>query len=105
MVIEYIRYRVPEKRSEAFIAAYGRSAEALLASPFLLSYELARCEEEPASFIVRLTWTSTEDHLQKFRGSPEFRRFFAEVRQYVNDIEEMRHYAVLQEEVKSALLA
>ena len=101
MVVEYIRYRIPAERAEAFLHAYGRSAEALLASPHLLSYELARCEEEPSSFIVRLTWTSTDDHLQKFRRSPEFRRFFAEIRDYVNGIEEMRHYKVLRAETKT----
>jgi quinol monooxygenase YgiN len=103
MVIEYIRYSIPAERTQAFVDAYGRSADALLASPHLLSYELARCEEEPTSFIVRLTWTSTDDHLQKFRGSPEFRRFFAEIREHVNEIEEMRHYAVLQEQRKPGL--
>ena len=104
MVIEYIRYSVPADRAEAFVDAYGRSAEALLASPHLLSYELARCKEEPTAFIVRLTWTSTEDHLQKFRGSPEFRRFFAEVRPFIADIEEMRHYQVLQQQANSSTM-
>lgn len=101
MVVEYIRYRVPAAQGDSFVEAYRRGAEGLLASPYLLSYELTRCEEEPDSYIVRMTWTSTEDHLQKFRGSPEFRRFFAEVRSFVNEIEEMRHYQVLQEQSRA----
>ena len=61
-------------------------------SPHCLSYELSRCVEEPASYMLRIEWDSLEGHLQGFRQSPDFRTFFQAVRQYVNDISEMRHY-------------
>ena len=43
--------------------------------------------------MLRIEWDSAEGHLQGFRRSPEFQRFFAAVRPYVGDIAEMRHYA------------
>lgn len=95
MIIEYIRYTIDAARSDAFIAAYGEAAVPLLESPHCLHYELARCEEEPAAFIVRLHWTSTPDHLERFRGSDHFKAFFTKIRAFVDDIDEMRHYAVL----------
>ncbi|WP_280459197.1 group II truncated hemoglobin [Nocardia carnea] len=90
MIIEYIRYRVAD--SAAFEAAYRRAAVALQSSPYCRTYDLARCAEEPKVYILQLTWTSASDHLEEFRGSPEFRAFFAEIKDYVGDIEEMRHY-------------
>jgi truncated hemoglobin YjbI len=91
-VIEYIRYRIPEQRSAEFLAAYTRAARHLAASPHCVDYELTRCEEDFAHFILRITWTSAEDHLQGFRTSDLFPAFLAEIRPYVGDIEEMRHY-------------
>jgi hemoglobin len=62
------------------------------AAPQCLGYELSRCTEDPGSYILRITWTSEADHLEGFRASPLFREFFAEIRDFVSDIDEMRHY-------------
>lgn len=90
MIIEYIRYRITDP--EAFESAYRRAAVALQSSPYCRTYDLARCVDDPDVYILRLTWTSAGDHLEKFRNSPQFRDFFAEIKTYVSGIEEMRHY-------------
>jgi truncated hemoglobin YjbI/quinol monooxygenase YgiN len=92
MVTEYIRYRLPQEREDGFVAAYERAAEALRAAPECADFELSRCIEEPVCYILRITWTSVEDHLKGFRGGPVFGDFLAAVRPYLSDIEEMRHY-------------
>ncbi len=94
MIVEYIRYRLEESAAETFIDAYGRASASLDVSPFCSDYELARCEEEQGVFILRIEWTSAEDHLQGFRKSAEFRAFLGEIRPYIEQIEEMRHYEV-----------
>jgi quinol monooxygenase YgiN len=92
MVVEYIRYRIPEGVRDEFERAYARAAESLDASSHCLSYELAHGVEEPDNYILRIEWDSLEGHEQGFRQSPEFRTFFAAIKPYVDDIEEMRHY-------------
>ncbi|MEO3744228.1 antibiotic biosynthesis monooxygenase [Plantactinospora sp. B5E13] len=92
MVIEYIRYRVPPERLGGFEAAYERAAEAFRAAPECVDYELSRCVDDPACHVLRITWTSAEAHLGGFRRGPQFPAFFAEIKPYVEDIEEMRHY-------------
>ncbi|MFF7747856.1 group II truncated hemoglobin [Streptomyces sp. NPDC007971] len=91
--VEYIRYRIPEQQSADFLSAYTRAAAQLAAAPQCVDYELTRCEEEPDSYVLRITWTSTQEHLEGFRKSELFPRFFAEIRPYVENIEEMRHYS------------
>ncbi|MFJ8084252.1 group II truncated hemoglobin [Streptomyces sp. NPDC096205] len=91
--VEYIRYRIPEERSAEFLAAYTRAATQLAAAPQCVDYELTRCEEDAEHHILRITWTSTADHLDGFRKSDLFPAFLAEIRPYIADIEEMRHYA------------
>jgi quinol monooxygenase YgiN len=97
MIVEYIRYAVPEDRGNAFIEAYDAARAPLMASPHCTSFDLSRCVEDPTQFILRVEWTSAEDHMQGFRKSEEFRRFFALVKPFYEDIQEMRHYERLLE--------
>ncbi|ACU72747.1 Antibiotic biosynthesis monooxygenase [Catenulispora acidiphila DSM 44928] len=93
MIVEYIRYLIPADSSEQFESAYARAASASLAvAPQCVEYELARCTEAPDHYILRIVWTSADDHLHGFRGGPHFAAFFAEIKPYVTAIEEMRHY-------------
>lgn len=41
---------------------------------------------------MRIEWDSVEGHEQGFRESPGFRGFFASVRPFFGNIEEMSHY-------------
>lgn len=95
MVVEYIRYSVPPTRTSDFEAAYRRAQAHLRLAPECMGFELSRCEEAPASYILRITWTSTADHLQGFRKGTHFPPFLSEIRDYVEYIDEMRHYAPL----------
>ncbi len=92
MVIEYVRYSLKNSDAETFVAAYRAAAQALGKSPECLRYELARCVEEPARFVLRIEWTSIAGHLDGFRKSELFRSFLAAIRPYIADIEEMQHY-------------
>lgn len=92
MIVEYIRYRIPAERQAEFVPAYARAAKALDAAPECVGYELTRCVEDPAAHVLRIEWTSAEDHLRRFRTGPNFPPFLAEIRPYVPYIEEMRHY-------------
>ena len=92
MIVEYIRYAIAPEQQDAFEAAYAAAQSALRASPHCLRYEVTRCVEDPTAYVVRIEWDSQEGHLQGFRSSPEFRTFFAAVRPFVGNIEEMRHY-------------
>lgn len=93
MVVEYIRYSIPEERHADFERAYGEAASVLDGSGHCLRYEVSRGVEEPEHYIVCIEWDSIEGHEQGFRKSPEFRTFFALVQPFLENIEEMRHYA------------
>ncbi|MFI6787922.1 antibiotic biosynthesis monooxygenase [Nonomuraea sp. NPDC050383] len=92
MIVEYIRYRIPDERSVDFEEAYGKAAVFLAKAPQCVDYELSRCVDEPVCYILRITWSSAEDHTQGFRNSELFPGFLAAIRPYVGMIEEMRHY-------------
>jgi quinol monooxygenase YgiN len=93
MIVEYIRYQVPLERRDAFLAAYRDAAAELRASPHCRRYEIAQCTEDGASFVVRIEWDSLEGHLNGFRKEARFGPFFAKVKPFFEQIQEMRHYA------------
>lgn len=92
MITEYIRYKVPASRRQAFIDAYQSATEELDASPYCLGYEISAGHEEPEHFVVRIEWTSLEEHEKGFRGSALFGSFFTKVKPFFADILEMKHY-------------
>ena len=94
MIVEYIRYRIPADRAEAFTAAYADAADLLQADPRCLGYEVSRSVVEPDRFVVRTEWESVDAHLGGFQLDAAFADFLALVRPYVGDIEERHHYEV-----------
>jgi hemoglobin len=98
-IVEYVRYRVAADRADALIAAYRRSLPHLLASPHCLGVELRHRSDEPGAFILRLRWDSVDGHMKGFRGSEAFRGFLAEIRPFIDAIEEMAHYDVVDIDV------
>ena len=96
MVIEYIRYRIDAARSDVFERSYAEGGRSLTVSPHCLAYEVGRGVEDPESYIVRIEWDSVEGHEQGFRKSPEFGDFFAAVKPFFDDIQEMRHYDAIE---------
>lgn len=95
MIVEYLRYNLESGRQDQFIKDYSDAAKPLLDSAYCNRYEFCRCVEDGSKFIVRIEWTSADDHLKKFRQSEQFRQFLVFVKPYINDIEEMRHYESL----------
>lgn len=92
MIVECIRYRVGSDRAADFLDAYASAAAVLEADARCVAYEVSRGHEEPDWFVVRIEWTSLTDHLDGFRHSPDFASFFAAVKPFFGNVEEMSHY-------------
>lgn len=92
MVVEYIRYKVPPDRRDEFESAWSEAQQVLREAPQCERYEVSRGVEEPENFVVRIEWTSLEEHEHDFRGSATFGQFFEAVKPFFGQIEEMRHY-------------
>jgi quinol monooxygenase YgiN len=96
MIVEYIRYKVKPEETEQFIQSYVNASVQLDESEYCIGYELAECEEEQGQFILRIEWTSTQEHLNGFRKSEVCPAFFANVKPFVANIQEMRHYRLTE---------
>ena len=94
MIVEYIRYEVPPAQRDDFLAAYRSAGAQLAASANCVRYEVSEGVEEPDHFVVRIEWDSLEGHERGFRGGPQFAGFLANVKPFLGQIREMKHYAV-----------
>ena len=94
MVVEYIRYTIAPERHAQFLAAYAAAAVELEGSPHCVRFEVSQGIEERDHFVVRIVWDSLEGHELGFRKSAEFPAFFAKVKPFFTEIQEMKHYAV-----------
>ena len=92
MIVEYIRYALTAHSGEELVAGYEAAQAHLAAAPEAVAWELTRCAEDPSQFILRIEWTSAEDHLTGFRKGAQFPPFLAAIRPFVGEIAEMRHY-------------
>jgi quinol monooxygenase YgiN len=95
MVIEYIRYRIADEQTGAFVEAIKKASEIVKADPNYVHVELGQGEEEPNNFVWRIEWSSTEGHLNGFRKSAAFPAFFELVKPFFTQIQEMKHYKKL----------
>lgn len=96
MIVEYIRYFLNSEQIEGFLTAYTRAQTELKASQHCMGYELSQCLNTPERFILRIEWDSREGHLQGFRKSPEFQRFYTDIKPFIDQIEEMTHYTLTE---------
>lgn len=95
MTIEYLRYRFPDGLGDKFEADYKAAIIFLKQSEYCIGCELSRCEEDPDRYILRIEWTSTKDHIEGFRNSPEFKKFLPLIKTHIKHLEEMHHYTPL----------
>ncbi len=95
MLVEYIRYTLTRHAPAELLSAYGKARRFLDESPDCLGFELAQCAEDASVIVVRIQWTSADGHLVGFRQGPLFPPFLAEIRAFVHEISEMRHYRIL----------
>lgn len=93
MVVEYIRYRVASERQREFEDAWANAQQVLQEATQCLGYEVSHGVEEAENYVVRIEWRSVREHEQGSRQSAAFGRFFKIVKPFLDQIEEMRHYA------------
>ena len=92
MVNEILRFRIAIARTMAFLDACREVERRLRLSEHCLSYELARCAEEPQDFILMIGWDSLNRSLKEFDEYRVMQPFLKSVQKFSADIFETRRY-------------
>lgn len=59
-------------QEEEFEAAFGQAKAILAAAQGCRRLSLSRCVERPSGYLLLVEWDSLADHMEGFRGSPQF---------------------------------
>jgi quinol monooxygenase YgiN len=95
MIVEYVRYVIPIADRQRFQDAFAKAGAVLSRSLNCLGWDLARCHDDPGSYILRIRWDSVDGHLRTFQGSGLFQDYVTAIRDFVPAMVETRHYDVI----------
>lgn len=82
---------IPEHETD-FEQAFARAKRIISSMPGYLGHELKRCIERPSRYILLVNWEKLEDHVEGFRGSPEYQEWKALLHHFYNPFPEVEHY-------------
>jgi len=81
----------PGQTSE-FEAAFGEAKSIIASMPGFVALELQRCVEVENRYVLLVRWERLEDHVEGFRGSPEFERWRALLHHFYDPFPTVQHY-------------
>jgi heme-degrading monooxygenase HmoA len=79
MIVELAQLTITPGRELEFEAVFRTAIAAPAASHGYLAHELRRSVETPNRYMLRIEWATLEDHTVRFRGSPAFTQWRAQV--------------------------
>jgi hemoglobin len=92
MVVEYVRYELPDSECAEFRDRYREAGLKLSADENCLSWDLTQGVEETGRHTVRIVWTSQEGHESGFRATDGYQEFLSLLRPFRSYITEMGHH-------------
>jgi heme-degrading monooxygenase HmoA len=75
-----------------FEAAFGEAKSIIASMPGFVALELQRCVEVENRYVLLVRWERLEDHVEGFRGSPEFERWRALLHHFYDPFPTVQHY-------------
>jgi heme-degrading monooxygenase HmoA len=92
MVLEAVMLTIQSGQTSAFEAAFAEARPIITAAPGCQSCRLERCLENDQRYLLLVEWRTIEDHMQGFRGSPDYLRWKALLHHFYEQPIEVLHY-------------
>jgi quercetin dioxygenase-like cupin family protein/quinol monooxygenase YgiN len=92
LVHEVARILARPGQAEAFERAVAEAAPLFRRARGTRTFMLQRAEEDPLEYRLVVGWESVEDHVDGFRGSPDFDRWRALVADTMSGLPEVAHF-------------
>ena len=92
MILEHAVLDVVPDQEPAFEDAFGRAKQIISLMPGFRSLRLWRGVEQSNRYLLLVEWDSLEDHIEGFRGSPEYERWRAMLHHFYDPFPTVEHY-------------
>ncbi|MFR9753572.1 antibiotic biosynthesis monooxygenase family protein [Nocardia sp. 004] len=93
MIIEHALLPVAPDRAMDFEAAFTAARPIIESMPGFRSLSLSRGIESPGSYLLLVVWEQLEDHVDGFRGSPEYQRWKDLLHHFYEPFPAVEHFA------------
>lgn len=93
MIHEHALLRIHPGQEADFEAAFARARPIIEGSPGAGRATLARCVEEPGSYLLLVEWVTVAAHTEGFRGSPAFGQWRELVGPFFAGVPDVAHFA------------
>lgn len=92
MILEHAQLSVIPGEEPAFEAAFREASEIIGSMTGFRALRLERCIEVPSEYLLLVEWDRLEDHVEGFRGSPEYDRWRNLLHHFYEPFPTVRHY-------------
>ncbi|MEU8900030.1 antibiotic biosynthesis monooxygenase [Nocardia sp. NPDC048505] len=92
MIIEHALLPVRPESADAFEAAFAEARPLIAGMPGFRRLTLSRCVEQPGHYLLLVEWDRLEDHVEGFRGAPEYQRWKALLHHFYEPFPTVLHF-------------
>jgi heme-degrading monooxygenase HmoA len=100
MILELAILDVKPGEEAAFESDFTAASAFISSSEGYRSHQLQRCLEKPNRYILLVTWTSLEAHVEGFRKSSLFAEWKALLHHYYDPAPDVKHYSLVYEQAR-----
>ena len=92
MIIEHVLLSVRPDSTAAFETAFARARLIIESMPGFRALSLSRCVETAGTYLLLVEWDTLRDHVEGFRGSPEYARWSRLLHHFYDPFPVVSHY-------------
>ncbi|WP_431958393.1 antibiotic biosynthesis monooxygenase family protein [Nocardia lijiangensis] len=92
MIVEHALLPVRPELAADFEAAFTEARPLIASMPGFRSLSLSRCVETPGTYLLLVEWERIGDHVDGFRGSPEYLRWKALLHHFYEPFPVVQHF-------------
>ena len=95
MILEMAVLNVRPRQVSDFEQSFAQAQSIIASMPGYISHQLQRCLEKPERYLLLVQWRSLEDHVDGFRGSPQYQEWKALLHHFYDPFPEVEHYELV----------
>ena len=92
MILEHAPITVRPGQELEFEAAFAQARPIISAATGFRKVSLSRCIERPGSYLLLVEWERLEDHVEGFRGSPQFENWKQLLHHFYDPPQTVEHF-------------
>jgi heme-degrading monooxygenase HmoA len=95
MILEVAILDVKPGLAHEFETAFKLASNLIASIPGYISHQLQRCIETANRYILLVHWQTLEDHLVRFRQSPEYQTWRSLLHRFYDPFPVVEHYEIV----------